>query len=147
MIETLKLIDPTLDELDAVFAEKVAGWVLWPRIYHNQQWHDIPTWVEKRYIQKEGHAPPGWMLGCGHPRFTRSFDAVLPWLEKWPHAANIYYNDPTFGITYRWRVILWEPHVDTDSFSGVGSAEGGVLPYVIVLALLRAHGVEITFTK
>ncbi len=74
------------------------------------------------------------------PHFTTSFDAVLPWLEK--HTWR--------GCSYR--------SPEGDHFSAtvnvVGKGlklievqSGKSLAHAAVIALLRAHGVQVEFTK
>lgn len=110
----MKLVDLTDDQLNAAFAEHVAGWRLWAGCH--DQWNDGTKDV-------------------GKARFTTSADAVLPWLEK-----------------HRFRVSA--PWVPGDEWSVVVVCEDGEvradsasLSRASVMALLRAHGVEVEFTK
>ena len=88
----MKLMNPTDDELNAAFAEKVAGWWLWPG--YRDQWCDG---TEDR----------------GKARFTTSFDAVLPWLGKWRTIAIDW--DRIAGL---WSVGVGQ-HKDTPAYSPV----------------------------
>lgn len=119
----MKLINPSDDELNAAFAEKVAGWFIHP---------DCGRLCPP-------NLPPAFNLGAlpGVPAFTRSFDAVLPWLEKdgawamdWcPIISN---RDAAYKVWIRKKGV---------------EALGPSLPRAAVLALLRARGVEVEFTK
>lgn len=62
------------------------------------------------------------------PHFIGSMDAVLPWLEKCPYWAV------DGGPNKPWMVL-----------AGSGEAEADSLSYAAVLALLRAHGIQIEF--
>lgn len=122
----MKLINPTDLELDAAFAEKVAGWMQCERL-GRMVWYD----------------PAG-----GHeinpPRFTYSADLVLPWLEKNDMIAEIIRakGDHTLGWRIGWRVSIGnnETNIGSNCF-------GSVLAKCIVIALLRAHGIEVEFTS
>lgn len=122
----MKLIDPTDDELNAAFAEKVAGWkrldcCLWDVGY------DIGNpWCRKR-------SDGVWI--SNHAKWTRSADAVLPWLEK--RGYSIIYR----GGMYDVRVY------DDDGDNEAGRAYENCLPRAAVIALLRAHGIEVEFIK
>jgi hypothetical protein len=128
----MKLINPTDDELNAAFAEKVAGWKLnaaGPSAFGtnlNPYWED-----EKGRSQFDG------------PWFAYSADAVLPWLEK-------------LGSSWHCSHVKEEARGDYFEFY-LGYIKDGKYPVFVVhessfpraavIALLRAHGVEIEFTK
>lgn len=138
----MKLTNPTDDELNAAFAEKVAGWI-------------APT-SESPYTESSSVGCPQvnldfyWKdnrgLCCDGPRFTTSADAVLPWLEKW-HDADAQNRDVRICrrlagdwlVTLRTRTNPWEQWVDQWE-------EDGDFPRAAVIALLRANGVEVEFT-
>lgn len=110
----MKMIDPTDDELNAAFAEKVAGM-----------------------------KPCGWTTAnCGpsvthYPSrsdFTTSADAVLPWLSGHQWSATTAGDHS--GI--RVEIDIWSKCVEASDVS---------FPRAAVIALLRAHNVEIEFTK
>ena len=118
----MKLINPTDDELNAAFAEKVAGWKLnfaGPSAFGtnlNPYWED-----EKGRAQFDG------------PWFVYSADAVLPWLEK--HGPSI----ERLGFTGVWTIRLNDSQL-------LGEAADKSFPRAAVIALLRAHGVEVEVT-
>lgn len=114
----MKLTNPTDDELNIAFAEKVAG--MNPV---NVEYHTAP-WSEK-------------------PRFTQSADAVLPWLEKeilWDAQSCIAESQRAFRC---WIRILTKAAGERSEYA---EAREPTFPRAAVIALLRAHGVEIEFT-
>ena len=117
----MKLTNPTDDQLDAAFAEHVAGW---KNCDDRSMLGDAPN-MEFAYDEH-----------VKITRFTRSADAVLSWLEKWPR---------NWTKTGRMCVGL-ETWSDED---GIGDVEAVAesFPRAAVIALLKAHGVEVEFTK
>lgn len=120
----MKLINPTDDELNAAFAEKVAGWKRGKRI-------GMDVWIL-----------PSGFWDFRPDQFTRSADAVLPWLEKMPFRIEI-----GKGIGLQCGVVI----CGYGPFTKWG--EGGwfrgidpIVPRAACIALLRAHGVEVEFT-
>ena len=141
----MKLHNPTDDQLDAAFAEKVAGW------------GRIVTF-ELSAIDTNGlifgrrsiPAPLGAFEKDGvilehPPRFTRSFDAVLPWLGKYNLVARFTRD------CGRLSEHLSRPEENGKYFINI--IRGGkeheaidkTLPRAACIALLRAHGHEVTF--
>lgn len=130
----MKLVNPTDDELNVAFAEKVAGAVpcdQWKPFMHDSM-----------------------MKGdCGHeacyPRklpvdYCKSANAVLPWLEKtgfgntpWIPSPKIsHLSASVIASNLGWRVDVGDDSAHTDkSFAKAAT-----------IALLRVHGVEIEFT-
>lgn len=145
----MKLINPPDDELDAAFAEHVAGW----------KWEDWNMCGEKRMLL----IGPGLSWEDRHPEYTKSADAVLPWLEKCKDRGWwVQVKDHTNGIECGrrdWLVIISDYDDCCDPYAGEpGYAESGkplmyregaapVFAKAAVIALLRAHGVEVEFTK
>lgn len=111
------LTNPTDDQLNAAFAEHVAGW-------HAED-------AESGY--RPGEDNSAWA-----PRFTHSADAVLPWLEKSPFDVVQTYSN----TCCMWTVRLLGRFTSNKEF--VGQSEDGPAK-AGVIALLRAHGVEIIF--
>lgn len=102
----MKLTNPTDQELDAAFAEHVAGW-------RERQTFDM------------------W------PAFTRSMDAVLPYLaecDSW----NMEYDQ---GEGRELTVDVWRP------MHGRFVGDGTSLPRAVVIAILSAHGITVEFTE
>ena len=120
----MKLINPTDRELDEAFAEHVAGW-------------KVEFDGDKKYLSPDGENWHMWSI----PYFTGSVDLVLPWLEKFGGA--VYVNRYTGWGDTNWAVRLYENDEDG---SLMGEAEEPTLPRAAMIALLRAHGVEIEFT-
>lgn len=110
-----KLTNPTDDQLNVAFAETVAGWTLVTNSLGRLQPKD-----------KDGHWIQDW-------DFTQSADAVLPWLEKT--------DDPDAAF----RDGLWSVVFYVDKENNWVKGEDKSLPRAAVIALLRAHGVEIEF--
>ena len=110
-----KLINPTDDELNANFAVWVAGW----RNDPDEGW-------------RNEHGVP--ITAVYYRDFTRSMDAVLPWL-----------NAPG----WLWHISNDEIHTDKPFTACVhrGLAEASAsdtnAPRACVIALLRANGVEV----
>ena len=132
----MKLTNPTDEQLIEAFALKVAGW--------------------KRggmFCQGDAQQPPGWTVHgltpplpngqlpdfhwiADLPRFTESFDAVLPYLNS--HAVRIDRYQSSCGDNAEWQVVLDE----NDNHFG----SDPLLPRAAAIALLRAHGVEVEFS-
>ena len=128
----MKLIDPTDDELNAAFAEKVAGWTrffsenLGAALFHPPGLPDAAN-VNKRFEV---------------PRFTQSADTVLPWLEKWRDGNTLFIAGTSIFGERAWGVDLIDNSQNFRQF-----VKDPSLPRAAVIALLRAHGVEVEFTK
>jgi hypothetical protein len=117
----MKLTNPTDAELNAAFAEKVAGWKCFDS---DDPW----GWRD----------PSGQSWHRSHiPYFTTSADQVLPWLPKelfgdfWQAAGGY------AGV----RVTIWS----NDEIKAAGDDRS--FAKAAALALLRAHGVQVEFTK
>jgi len=111
----MKLTNPTEYELNDAFAEKVAGWYR-----ENGIWFSIRDDGLKVF---EGETA----------RFTDRADKVLPWLEKWPkhwQAGNVNAGGPP----------IWVSLGDKDNASVADT-----IAHAAVIALLRAHGVDVEF--
>ena len=127
----MKLINPTDDELNAAFAEKVAGWT--DVRYEEGENVDIDARVLYPWEGMAGSPPDGQERRLVPP-FTRSMDAVLPWL-----------NAPG----WLWHISNDEIHTDKPFTACVhrGLAEASAsdtnAPRACVIALLRANGVEV----
>jgi hypothetical protein len=115
----MKLVDPNDDALNAAFAEKVAGW------QHTMLMSD-PLGL---FTSPNGKH---WQAFC--LPFTTSADAVLPWVK--PEMTLVIYGpdgrNKNWYVEYRLRDF---------------TAEADTFPRACVIALLRAHGVTIEFTK
>lgn len=112
----MKLINPTDDELNANFAVWVAGW----RNDPDEGW-------------RNEHGVP--ITAVYYRDFTSSMDAVLPWLER----TDWYAENLSHG---RFGTVLVEINQPEKAIT----AEASSLPRACVIALLRANGVEVTFT-
>lgn len=122
----MKLTNPTDAELNAAFAEKVAGY------FSNPIFKPQHSWCRK--------SPTGDIIvlnGLGAlPDFTTSADAVLPWLEK----ELLWNTQGVPGKRYITQVMIEGP-------PPMGYVEGRDKSFSksAVIALLRAHGVEVEF--
>lgn len=120
----MKLVNPTDDQLNAAFAQHVAGWFPIEPKHSKGSLMMVDEWWDAK----------GYPVGA--PRFVTSVDAVTPWLEK----------------AGRWSAIrgadgLYEINLDDIPMpeTGVYWAIDASLPRAAVIALLRAHGVEVEF--
>jgi hypothetical protein len=113
----MTLHSPTDDQLNAAFAEKVAGWNFIPD-GNGVKWFVPPD------------LPPAANLRVNRPipRFTQSMDVVLPWLEKGDANCACY----EFEGVRTWNTSIRNTGADDVS-----------LPRACVIALLRANGVEV----
>lgn len=126
----MKLINPTDDELNTAFAEKVAGWT--DVRYEEGENVDIDARVIYPWEGMAGSPPDGQERRLVPP-FTRSMDAVLPLMEK----AGAWAADWCPIISNReaaYKVWLRKSGIE---------AVGPTLPRACVIALLRANGVEV----
>jgi len=120
----MKLLNPTDDELNAAFAERVAGWTC----------RTVDDLSGERTYQR----PDGANIVMERV-FTQSADAVLPWLEK-----RFRWECDFTGTGYQVWVSEMPPG-PRKMADCVGSDK--TFPRAAVIALLRAHGVEVEFTQ
>ena len=151
----MKLINPTDDELNAAFAEKVAGWRCFKEqrgdyalcvCYEAHEQDPFKHWNPKEEALRMARYSPVSCIeavkigffGRSLPKFTRSFDAVLPWLEKMASVeiCQMYSG----GVRTSWAV-------DVSVKYAIECAQHPFLPRAAVVALLRAHGIEVEFTQ
>lgn len=136
----MKLTNPSDDQLNAAFAENVAGWTRYG-----------PNKGEKRSVicrlcgPERGQTMLVWKdgkLGGCYPDWAGSADAVLPWLEKMGEFSQYYHK--SFPDAERWSVGVdrHEPH----GTGWAGYAKAETFSRATTIAILRAHGVEIEFT-
>jgi hypothetical protein len=138
----MKLINPSDLELDDAFTTRIAGrrWCKW--LFHG-------TWIyarEDRILDwvptTEGFAivdrPPDLVGWQGHvERFTESAGDVLPWLEK------CQWFDISYAPARGFHCMLT---LNSDEATEA-DADASTFPKAAVIALLRAHGVEVEFTS
>lgn len=129
----MKLIDPTDDQLNEAFAVNVAGWT--DVRYEEGEHVDLDCRSVYPWKGVRGTLPDGDRRMI--PRFTESADAVLPWLEKWNEYWEATYYDGT------WHFAKERPKGDGMIYGWVKDRS---FPRAAVIALLRAHGVEVEFT-
>lgn len=144
----MKLIDPTDAELDAAFATEVAGWTFYdgqPKCQHGSG--EVPWDTGQRTCGKRWNPPASIHSDRRWHRtkedatkavgfvFTTSADAVLPYLEK---AEVVCHRVPAQPL---WHFRGYGPQWEGVFVEDKCFARGGVL------ALLRAHGCEVEFTK
>jgi len=115
----MKLTNPTDRALDLAFAQSVAGWT------------EAKTDKKCCYNSEGNHC-----YWSDVPEFTHSADAVLPWLEgeTWFYVETQSCTVPTTWV------------VSVSTTDGLVKAQGPSFPRAAVIALLRAHGVEVEFT-
>lgn len=108
--------NPTDEELNVAFAINVCGWHL-----GDGEGEFTGYWYTANGTVAQ--------LGRIPPRFTQSADLVLPWVEK--HGmADITYGQGVWSIITR----------------NNSQADCKTLARAVVIALLRAHRIEIEFT-
>ncbi len=112
----MKLVKPTDEELNAAFAEKVCGWSK----------GDDGYGYETVYSEKV--APYKTMGPVWKYNFVKSADAVLPYIQKLDEVGIHYCSGD-------WFVRCWSEDKNC--------ANCDSLPKACVIALLRAHGVEV----
>lgn len=126
--------NPTEYELNTKFALNVAGWNC------EKEGVECLSWYNENgaFMGGRNDGQP-W---SGIPKYCTSADLVLPWLEKrymetdWIGGPIRHYTTAS-GKQACWRVRL--P-------GSCAEAEAETLPRAIVIALLRAHGIEVEFT-
>ena len=118
----MKLLNPKDDELNAAFAEKVAG------LANISDW-GAAGWHARD--PKEGTRSPMRAI----PDYVASTDAVLPWLEKHQWLSERFEPGP-HNHTYQ----VWLGESPWDKSGG-----GPTLAKAAVVALLRANGVDVEF--
>lgn len=115
----MKLTNPTDGELNAAFAEKVVGMQPGEWLSIAQQPHE----VRRNYIG------PGY-------NYCRSMDAVLPWLKECPYQVEMLYCQTTCS----WHCALTGRFLSKREYR---SGPQETAPRACVIALLRAHGMEV----
>lgn len=123
----MKLTNPTNAELNAAFATEICGY----KFLHAEHRFDSGVHVAIDGISK----PDGQWLSA-IPDFCSDANAVLPWLEK--------FNGPLNGPDVSFQSGQWE--VVLNGCTTRERAVHSVFPKAAVIALLRAHGVEIETT-
>lgn len=116
----MKLIRPTDDELNAAFAEKVCNWSKGDDGYGYEV-------VYSEKIAPYKTVGPVWKYN-----FVKSADVVLPYLEKMVRRSA--FNDHTITVTGE------NYYIDGP---GGNLSKAPTLAKACVIALLRAHGVEV----
>lgn len=126
----MKLVNPTDEQLNAAFAEKVAGWTRYEPLKGEKRTVICrlcgPERGQTMLVWKDGS--PG---GC-YPNWAKSADAVLPWLEKCGHWQA---HSSSKGI-----------HIFVEYPDRHNRSDDQSFPRAAVIALLRANGVEVEFT-
>jgi hypothetical protein len=123
----MKLINPTPEELNVCFAEKVAGWKRLETVGEGPKWDTGTDCL---------------CIGSGFayrvPRYTQSAELVLPKLENWSRTRPGY-------VTINLLTDTWRIWLDTDPWTRIHVSDSS-FAHAAVIALLRAHGVEVEFT-
>ena len=123
----MKLLNPTDDQLNAAFAEKVAGW----KRLDCDLW-DVGLDISSPWCRKRSDGI--WI--SNRTAWTESADAVLPWLEKHRVAPIAEYRPTVRAPAFTgWEIML------EHGCNGRAST----FPRAAVIALLRANGVEVEF--
>lgn len=133
----MKLTNPTDDELSEVFADRIAR---------------LPTKGFRQWIGGDLSLRTGPHIW---PAYTNSADAVLPWLEKCKtNGLWVKIYDHTNGIASGerdWLVSISNRNESDENFEAAGwkfwEGTSSSLPRAAVIALLRANGITVLFTK
>jgi hypothetical protein len=131
------LTNPTPEQLSEAVAVHVAGWENRTGMCENE----IITFWEPRIGEYYGTPQ------IDHPDYARSADAVLPLLEKRRSEGRRIGMEMGFRL---WRIWIHEKGPDglyPSLLERAPDGEYASLPIAACIALLRAHGVEVVFTK
>lgn len=133
-----KLTNPTDDQLNAAFLTEICGGKIVDREPEMTNKPE-PTgrWLDgKFYVASWSRAAPNVKMWHDWDRssFATSADATLPWLEKARKLQGIPVSITLTGAML-WGVWIGGAYTWDKSF-----------PRAAVIALLRAHGVEVEFT-
>ena len=132
----MKLTNPTDAQLNEAFAVHVAGWT----------WNEFKPSGFGPVIQGYWNGADGYYV-CNKANFVNSADAVLPWLEKKQVWEAIFNNNPYTGSVGTSVLVADSFTEDLKEPSGrSGWVSAKTFAKAAVIALLRAHGVEIEFT-
>jgi len=141
-MSTVKLINPTDDELNAAFAVNVCGAVdlggASPRISDAKSpglfihRYNGKFWISDAFELAEMCRPHRWDYMHKVMNFTTSADAVLPWLEKW--AINSLFAPVHYTLLDGTHSIRLQ---------GAETVKDKSFPRAAVIALLRANGIEV----
>lgn len=124
----MKLINPTLEQLNEAFAVHVAGLQV--------------GYGEVLTIEPDKNGESSIVDHQPIPRFTESADAVLPWLDKDDWKCDRYLSN---AVDYH-VVRIPRPLLGMGLRQYHESTEERSFAKAAVIALLRAHNVEIEFT-
>ncbi len=133
----MKLTNPTDEQLNAAFAEKVAGWKRTGRrdntgeIWTNAEGVDLFDFSAdlKSALQPDDFG------------FCTDANAVLTWLER--HYLTAKYWTGQAGERPVWRIGVER----AKSYQKSGQHTDMSFARAAVVAMLRSHGVEVEFTK
>lgn len=128
----MRLVNPSDADLQEAFAVNVAKWTF--ITFPTGACPNIKHWKDSGGKHVSIHMDGRWI---------DSADAVLPWLEKNGVVRTDYVKA---SANYQWRVDIFESIAGAEH-APKGWANDAMFPRAAVIALLRAHGVEIEFTQ
>jgi hypothetical protein len=138
----MKLTNPTNEELNAAFAEYVAGWMWRPE--RGGAWF-LKSKDDDPYKWARITDATGADIGISGLRFATEANAILPWLEYGREVGQRVTME--MGFT-RWHIRIHRKNPDglypLIDESPWGDAE--TFPRAACIALLRANGVIVHFT-
>lgn len=150
----MKLTNPTDYELNAAFAETVAGWTWRHEVgafaFPTRQmlcppdWRGVFMWGEQTWKDGRGSSSPAGLITEEYnpmPPYTTSADAVLPWLIKhsmWDAEQFLPLALCRKGCAFQVRL----KNVPDKIIVG----DGDTFPRAAVIALLRANRVDVELT-
>jgi hypothetical protein len=71
-------IDSMTPEQKRIAIAEACGWKCLPRLLHNGQWKDIPSWVQRRFYdgKPEDYCMGGQMIGAMPPDYLNDLNAM-----------------------------------------------------------------------
>lgn len=156
----MKLVNPDDSALNAAFAEKVAGWRCFKEtrgeftLCITKTAKDEDPWAHWNQMERDKRRARYTDISCMDaikigffgrdiPNFTQSADAVLPWLEKWATVNIVISVDVHVTISETPAMKSCPPVINGDSVIQLSTPNA--VAKAAVIALLRAHGVEVEF--
>lgn len=134
----MRLVDPTDDILDEAFVKVISHWEPTTQMIEAYR-----SWADCCGEDTSDEAIYGMAVRADRPRYSRSADVVLPWIEKSGWYLSVCHRDEWGEKGY--KISIWENSEDGKQLADYHDDKS--LARALTISLLRAHGVVIEFAK
>lgn len=100
------------------------GWKLVPRLFHNQQWKNIPTWVESKFYdcKPENYCMAGQVMGVLPTDYPSEVNRAV---ELCAHLAGQGWRcELNNGLDTSWECVFWRPQRLGTPSDNIGNRDG-----------------------